>query len=225
MGVLQCTYVSINKNSFNLGRRLAAALLPKLFWKNPRPHHKGAAGRVQTGDQLLPVLCHCQLGQDIPFSLIESLTVLHESGSGAASALQKSWCSVRTCGNTPIRHFYCWCTWFSAVDTVGIVLVDALGVFLVDALSIALGFVFVKCLVYPCEGSCSWLCGDTNLVWKPYCSNSKKLEQLNLWSAVWSCWGQDRVDENHCFFSVNLEGGPLINFAKDFVYKTLRLTC
>ena len=28
--------------------------------------HKGATGRVRTGDQLLPILCHCQLGHDIP---------------------------------------------------------------------------------------------------------------------------------------------------------------
>ena len=51
-----------------LGLRFAAALLPRLFGKNPRSHHKGATGRVtvRTVDQLLPVLCHCQLGQDIP---------------------------------------------------------------------------------------------------------------------------------------------------------------
>ena len=42
------------------------ALLPRLFGTNPRSHHKGATGRVRTGDQWLPVLCHCQLGQDIP---------------------------------------------------------------------------------------------------------------------------------------------------------------
>ena len=34
--------------------------------RNPTSHHKGATGRVRTGDQLFPVLCHCQLGQDIP---------------------------------------------------------------------------------------------------------------------------------------------------------------
>ena len=58
----------LNAQSFicSLGRRFAAALLPRLFGTNPRSHHKGATGRVQTGDQLLPVLCHCQLGQDIP---------------------------------------------------------------------------------------------------------------------------------------------------------------
>ena len=49
-----------------IGRRFAAALLPRLIGKNPRSHHKGATGRVRTGDQRLPVLCHCQLGQDIP---------------------------------------------------------------------------------------------------------------------------------------------------------------
>ena len=50
----------------HLGRRFAAALLPRLFGTNPRSHHKGATGRVRTGDQRLPALCHCQLGQDIP---------------------------------------------------------------------------------------------------------------------------------------------------------------
>ena len=49
-----------------IGRRFAAALLPRLFGTNPWSHHKGATGRVQTGDRRLPVLCHCQLGQDIP---------------------------------------------------------------------------------------------------------------------------------------------------------------
>ena len=47
-----------------LGRRFAAALLPRPFGMNPRSHHKGATGRVRTGDQRLPVLCRCQLGQD-----------------------------------------------------------------------------------------------------------------------------------------------------------------
>ena len=28
--------------------------------------HVTPQGRVRTGDQRLPVLCHCQLGQDIP---------------------------------------------------------------------------------------------------------------------------------------------------------------
>ena len=46
------------------GRRFAAALLPRLFGTNPRSHHKGATGRVRTGDQRLPDLCHCQFGQD-----------------------------------------------------------------------------------------------------------------------------------------------------------------
>ena len=49
-----------------LGLRFAAALLPRLVGTNPRSHHKGATGRVRTGDQLLPILCHCQLGKDIP---------------------------------------------------------------------------------------------------------------------------------------------------------------
>ena len=57
----------------NLGRRFAAALLPRLFGTNPRSHHKGATGRVRTGDQRLPVLCHCQLGQDIPTNTWKSI--------------------------------------------------------------------------------------------------------------------------------------------------------
>ena len=50
-----------------IGRRFAAALLPRLFGKNPRSHHKGTTVTVRTGDhwQRLPVLCHCQLGQEI----------------------------------------------------------------------------------------------------------------------------------------------------------------
>ena len=38
-----------------------------MLGKNPRSHHKVATGRVQ--NQLLPVQCHCQLGQDIPISM------------------------------------------------------------------------------------------------------------------------------------------------------------
>ena len=37
--------------------------------QRPRSHHKGATGRVRTGDQRYPVLCHCQLGQDIPINV------------------------------------------------------------------------------------------------------------------------------------------------------------
>ena len=59
-----------------LGRRFAAALLPRL---NPRSesHHTGATGRVRTGDQRLPVICHCQLGQDIPYIIIRYQTTLN----------------------------------------------------------------------------------------------------------------------------------------------------
>ena len=49
---------------FMLRRRFAAALLPRLE-QHPRSHHKGAIGRVQTGDQRYPVLCYCQLGQEL----------------------------------------------------------------------------------------------------------------------------------------------------------------
>ena len=55
-----------------LRRRFAAALLPRLFGNNihdSRSHHKGATGRVRTGDQRYPVLCHCKLGQDIPLHI------------------------------------------------------------------------------------------------------------------------------------------------------------
>ena len=36
----------------SLGRGLAAALLPRLFGTKPRLHHKGATGRVRTGDPM-----------------------------------------------------------------------------------------------------------------------------------------------------------------------------
>ena len=42
-------------------------------------HHKGSTGRVRTGDQLLPVLCHCQLGQDIPTYLCATIVVAQAS--------------------------------------------------------------------------------------------------------------------------------------------------
>ena len=50
------------------GLRFSAVLLPLLFGTNPRSHHKSATCRVWTGNQRPPVLCHCQLGQDIPYS-------------------------------------------------------------------------------------------------------------------------------------------------------------
>ena len=59
LGILLCQLAK-------LLQRFAAALLPLLFGTNPRSHHKGATGRILTGDQLLPVLYDCQLGQDIP---------------------------------------------------------------------------------------------------------------------------------------------------------------
>ena len=73
-GVVPC----IQRIFGRLGWRFAAALLPRLFGTNPRSHHKGATSRVRTGDQRLPVLCHCQLGQDIPkvdFSLSFTLSL------------------------------------------------------------------------------------------------------------------------------------------------------
>ena len=61
----------------SLGQRFAAALLPRLFGTNPRSHHKGSTSRVRTGDQLLPVLCHCQLSRLLLYFL--SLLFLHLS--------------------------------------------------------------------------------------------------------------------------------------------------
>ena len=66
LGEIQVMHCYSDKYHFRVGRRFAAALLPRLFGTNPRSHHKGATGRVRTGDQRLPVLCHSQLGQDIP---------------------------------------------------------------------------------------------------------------------------------------------------------------
>ena len=40
---------------------------------SPSSHHKGAIGRVRTGDKWYPVLCNCQLGQDIPYMDWEGL--------------------------------------------------------------------------------------------------------------------------------------------------------
>ena len=43
---------------------------PQLYYYDgsghARSHHKGAAGRVRTGDKRHPALCRCQLRQDIP---------------------------------------------------------------------------------------------------------------------------------------------------------------
>ena len=48
-------------------RRFAAALLPRLFRNNVPGHTtKAPPVGVRAGDQQYPVLCHCQLGQDIP---------------------------------------------------------------------------------------------------------------------------------------------------------------
>ena len=38
--------------------------------QSPRSHHKGSTGRVRTGNQLYPALCHCQLGQDIIYKMV-----------------------------------------------------------------------------------------------------------------------------------------------------------
>ena len=96
----------------SIGRRFAAALwLPRLFGTNPRSHHKGASGRVWTRDQRLPVLCHCQLGQDIPiiwkaigkshsfYYSVESIMMVDCSQASIVS------CSARAIWNLISRYY------------------------------------------------------------------------------------------------------------------------
>ena len=47
--------------------------------EDPRSHHKGTTGRVQTGDRLYLVLCHCQLGQGIPATNHEPMPVIFKT--------------------------------------------------------------------------------------------------------------------------------------------------
>ena len=75
--------------------RFAAALMPRLFGKNPRSHHKGATGRVRTGDQRLPILCHCQLGQDIPLSFGFTPRLVHWHSSSPDPTCQVASCLLR----------------------------------------------------------------------------------------------------------------------------------
>ena len=74
--------VCIQISSPLLGLRFTAALLPWLFSKNPRSYRKGATGSVRNGDQLLPFLCHCQLGLDIPMT---HLTIFFSTGEKNSS--------------------------------------------------------------------------------------------------------------------------------------------
>ena len=72
-----------------VGRRFAAALLPRLFGKNPRSHHKCATGRVRTGDQRLPVVC----------TLIVSVSVYRPSVAiypNLAGFAEKRFCPTQT---------------------------------------------------------------------------------------------------------------------------------
>ena len=72
--------------SHNVRRSFAAALLHRLFGNNcPRPPNKGATGRVRIGDQLYPLLCHCKLGQDIPY-IIAIIFMLYYSRSSPSTA-------------------------------------------------------------------------------------------------------------------------------------------
>ena len=75
-----------------IGRRFGAALLPRLLVRNPRSHHKGTTARVRTGNQLLPVLYHCQLGQDIP------ILVFHLIFANIAKMIWIGICSISLAG-------------------------------------------------------------------------------------------------------------------------------
>ena len=57
--------VLVDALGFVLVNALGVVLVDTLL--GPRSHHKGATCRVRTGDQRYPILCHCQLGQDIPY--------------------------------------------------------------------------------------------------------------------------------------------------------------
>ena len=45
-----------------LKAEVRSSFITTTVWEQcPRSHHKGATGRVRTGNQRYPVLCHCQL--------------------------------------------------------------------------------------------------------------------------------------------------------------------
>ena len=58
----------MSPDSQNSRAEVRLSFITTTVWEES--HHKGATGRVGTGDQLLPVLCHCHLGQDIPKTFI-----------------------------------------------------------------------------------------------------------------------------------------------------------
>ena len=70
--------------------------------QRPKSHHKGATGWVPTVYQLYPVLCHCQLGQDIyclhkqnKHGMIDPCKVIKAS---------KSFAKADICKHTWLKH-------------------------------------------------------------------------------------------------------------------------
>ena len=59
--------VTSTVNLLKAGVRRSFIAKTQVREQRPRSHHKSATGRVRTGNQRYPVLCHCQLGQDIPY--------------------------------------------------------------------------------------------------------------------------------------------------------------
>ena len=66
--------------------------------QSPRAHHKGATGRVRTGDQRYPALCHCQLEHDVPTHVLSegtaSLSPRRRTAVAAAEVFLQLRCAV-----------------------------------------------------------------------------------------------------------------------------------
>ena len=102
------------KAKFHLSFNMTTALE-----QHPRSlsHHKGATCRVCSGDQLYhPVLCHCQLGQDIP---IQWSTTIRQSWMSLnwSSTELRCWFSMICCVKLGTCHLikvvqFESCTWW-----------------------------------------------------------------------------------------------------------------
>ena len=96
--------------------RFAAALLPlplDCWEQHPRSHHKVATARVWTGHQLYPILCPCQLGQDIPiYTMVYSCSTVQASSTSqfqgsAATGAHEVWPPLfPSCSGTQ-QDFWC----------------------------------------------------------------------------------------------------------------------
>ena len=65
LGYVHLCYIT--NNAAYIKTEVHHSFITTTVWEQcPRSHHKGATSRVWTGNQLYPVLCYCQLGQDIP---------------------------------------------------------------------------------------------------------------------------------------------------------------